>query len=273
MSRTSFPQQLATARIAVCAVLLSCIGGASAGLFDDEEARRAILDLRQSNSELRQQLDVNKRDAEQKIAEEIRRSTEDGVQLRRSLVDLQNQLETMRAEVAKIRGQDEQLARDLADTQRRQKDSIQSTEDRLRKLEPIRVTVDGKEFLAEPSEKRDYEAALAIFRKGEFASAQVVFVDFLNRYAQTGYRASALFWLGNAQYATKDYKEAMANFRSLLVLAPDHLRVPEATLAIANCQLEMKETKAARKTLEELVAAHPGSEAATAAKDRLARFK
>lgn len=254
------------AKVVVGAIALLLVGNAWAGLFEDEEARRAILDLRQ-------QIDAVKRESDKKVADEVRRSTEDEAQLRRSLIELQNQLEGLRADLAKLRGQDEQIARDVADLQRKQKDTLQATEDRIRKLEPTRVTVDGRDFLAEPSEKRDFDAALAVFRKGEFANAQLAFVDFLNRYAQTGYRPSALFWLGNAQYATKDYKEALINFRSLLTQTPDHVRVPEAMLAIANCQTELKEPKAARKTLEELVSAHPGSEAASAAKERLARLK
>jgi len=250
----------------VSLLLLASLGSASAGLFDDEEARRAILDLRQRIDALRQE-------SEQKLAEEARRSAEEASQLRRALVDLQNQLEVSRADIAKLRGQDEQITRDLSEVQRKQKDAGQSLEDRLRKLEPLRVTVDGREFLAEPAEKRDFEAALAVFRKGDFSAAQAVFVDFLNRYAQSGYRPSALFWLGNAQYATKDYKESQANFRQLVQQTPDHIRVPEALLAIANCQLEMKETKAARKTLEELVSGYPGTEAAAAGKERLSRLK
>lgn len=262
MTNRLFAAPVRRFQLIFAALLISFVGNAFAGLFDDEEARRAILDLRQ-------QIDTVRRETDSKLAQEA----QDRAQLQRSFIDLQNQLETVRAELAKMRGQDEQMVRDLAEMQRKQKDSVQSTEDRLRKLEPIRVTLDGREFLVDPAEKRDYEAALAIFRKSEFANAQVVFVDFLNRYVQTGYRPSALFWLGNAQYATKDYKEAMANFRALISVAPDHPRVPEAALAIANCQLEMKDTKAARRTLEELVAGHPNSEAASAARDRLARFK
>lgn len=262
MSPLLAPSMSQRARLVAAALLMAFLGNAYAGLFDDEEARRAILDLRQTNADLRQQMDSSEK-----------KFTEDSSQSRRSLIDLQNQLEATRAELAKLRGQNEQIARDLAEVERRQKDTAQSTEERLRKLEPSRVTLDGRELLVEPVEKRDFDAALAIFRKGEFANAQVVFVDFLRRYTQSGYRPSALFWLGNAQYATKDYKEAIANFRSLIAIAPDHARVPEAALAIANCQLEMKDNKAARKTLDELIATHPGSEAAAAAKDRLARFK
>lgn len=250
-------------------LLASCLlatTASHAGLFDDDEARRAILDLRQK-------VETAKLDSDQKFADQIKRSTDESAQLRRSLLDLQNEIETLRAEVAKLKGQDEQMVRELADIQKRQRDMTQSVDDRIRKFEPGKVTLDGREFTAEPNERRDYEAALAMFRKGEFSAVQVVFVDFLSRYANSGYRPSALFWLGNAQYATKDYKEAMANFRNLVAGAPDHQRAPEALLAIANCQLELKDSKGARKTLEELLVNFPNTDAAVAGKERLLRFK
>ena len=95
----------------------------------------------------------------------------------------------------------------------------------------------------------------------------------MRRFGQSGYIATALFWLGNAQYANRDYAGSMANFRLLLSSAPDHLRAPEAVLSIANCQVELKDTRGARKTLEDLIKAYPQSEAAVAAKERLARLR
>jgi tol-pal system protein YbgF len=100
-----------------------------------------------------------------------------------------------------------------------------------------------------------------------------LFSDFLIRYSGSGFRPSALFWSGSAQYATKDYKAAQISFRSLIQQAPDHLRAPEALLALANCFLELKDTRSGKRTLEELVANYPTSEAASAAKDRLVRLK
>ena len=259
------------------ALLASCLlTSVQAGLFDDDEARKAILELRQ------------KFDASEKKQSEInQRQAEETAQLRRSLLELQNLIETLRAERARQTGQMEQLTRALseqqrpvaelqrqvAELQRQQKDATQVVDERLRKFEPIKVAVDGKEFLAEPNEKRDFDAALAVFRKGEFAAAQTAFVDFLKRNPQSGYAPSSLFWLGNAQYATRDYKEAIANFRSLLALASDHMRAPEAVLSIANCQIELKDTRAARKTLEDLIKAYPQSEAAVAGKERLSRLR
>lgn len=249
-------------------------GASHAGLFDDDEARRAILELRQSHTELRSEFDAGRKQSELLQSENARRQADENAALRKGLLELQNQFEALAADVAKLRGQNEVLARELAEMQRRQKDEMLALDERLRKVEPLKVTVDGREFLAEPSEKRDFDQAFAVFRKGEFDRAQVALVDFLNRYGpNSGYRVPALFWLGNAQYALKDYKEAIANFRSLIAAAPDHLRVPESLLAIANCQLEMKDTRGARKTLEELVKAFPGSEAGMAAKERLGRLK
>ncbi len=246
------------ARLLTTLVLCWTACTAQAALFEDDEARRAIL-------ELRQRLDNSQ--------EEARRASEETGQLRRSLLDLQNQIEALRAELARQQGQSEQLARSVADMQRQQKDQLQPLEERLRKLEPVKVAVDGREFMAEPGEKRDFEMALGVFRKGDFAAAQTAFADFLRRMPLSGYAPSALFWLGNARYATREYKEAIQSFRTLLTQAPDHLRAPEAVLSIANCQLELKDQRGARKTLDELIKAYPESEAAATAKDRLTRLK
>jgi tol-pal system protein YbgF len=233
-----------------------------AALFDDDEARKAIL-------ELRQKVDVQ----QQRNTEDLRKSNEDNAQLRRSILDLSNQLEALRADLAKLRGQDELLARDVAEMQRKQNDMSQGVDERLRKFEPSKVTVDGKEFVASPAETRDFDLALATLRKGDFAAAQTAFLDFINRNPASGYRPSALFWLGNAQYAARFYREAIANFKSVVALAPDHVRAPEAALGIANCQIELKDNASARKTLNDLIKVYPQSEAASVAKDRLTKLK
>jgi tol-pal system protein YbgF len=235
---------------------------AHAGLFEDDEARRAILDLRQK-------VDA----AQTRTAEELRRTTEDNAQLRRSLLDLSNQIDALRNELATMRGQNENLTRNVAEMQRTQKDLTTGVDERLRKFEPGKVNVDGKEFVADPAERQEFETALATLRKGDFAGAQTGFLAFLKRYPQTGYRASSLFWLGNAQYALRNYRDAVTNFRSLVTAEPDHMRAPEALLSLANCQVELKDTKSARKTLEDLVKAYPQAEAASVAKERLAKLK
>lgn len=247
--------------LTVAALALSCAWSAQAGLLEDDEARRAILDLRQ-------RLEANNG--------RINALGEENAQLRRALLDLQSQIDGFKSDIAKGRGQQEQLARDLSELQQRQKDAVASqaaVDERVRRLEPLKVSVDGREFVADVSEKRDYEQALEIFRKGDFAAARNALAAFVQRYSQSGYLASALFWLGNAEYATKDYKESMQRFRQMLTVAPAHLRAAEAMLAISNVQMELKEPKAARKTLEDLIKTYPDTETAQAAKDRLNRLR
>ena len=239
---------------------------AQAGIFDDDEARKAILDLRakleQSNEAQRaRQAELNTQMADQLA------------QLKRSLLDLNNQIELLRADIAKMRGQDEQLTRDVAELQRKQKDVQSGIDERIRKLEPIKVTVDEKEFLADPEEKRLYDEAFAMIRRSDFNAAAPALAGFLRRYPASGYVDSATFWLGNAQYGRREYKEAIASFRSLVSARPEHPKAPEALLAIANCQIELKDGKGARKTIGELVQAYPKSEAAQAGRERLASIK
>ena len=236
-----------------------------AQLFPDNEARKAIVELRASE------------EAQSKRIAELAAANKDLLdqvqQLRRSLLDLNNQLEALRADLARQRGADEQLARDVAELQRRQKDIAQGVDERMRRLEPQKVAVDGKEFLADADEKRQYEEAFALIRGGDFAGAGTALAGFARRYPASGYIDSVRFWLGNAQYGKREYKEAIATFRAFVAGAPDHPRVPEALLAVANCQAEMKDSKGARATLSELVKKFPQSEAAQAGKERLAALK
>ncbi len=220
---------------------------ASAALFEDTDARRAILDLR----------------------ERVERQGEAIQNFQRSLLEQQNQFEALREETARLRGEKEELTQEL----RRAKELSQGVDDRLKKFEPSTVKVDGVEFVADPAETKAYEDALAVFRKGEFGAASIAFTDFIKRNPKSGYVVPSLFWVGNAQYASRDYNNAIKNFNVLLSKAPNHMRAADSMLSVANCQLELKDIKAARKTLAEVVKTYPHTEAASAATERLAKLK
>ncbi len=253
----------------VASTLALAAGGASAGLFDDEEARRAILDLRARI----QAVDDAAKTRGGELAAANAQLLEQLQQLRRSLLELNTQLEAQRAEAARLRGTQEQLAKDVAELQRQQKDVVQGVEERLHKLEPQKVTVDGKEFLVDPDERKAYDSAMLVLRAGDFDKAAAALDTFVRRYPASGYIDSARFWLGNALYGKKDYKEAIVAFRSMVAAAPDHPRAAEALLAVANCQIETKDVRGARKTLDELLKTYPRSEAAAAARERRAALK
>ncbi|MCV2354928.1 tol-pal system protein YbgF [Paucibacter sp. B2R-40] len=239
---------------------------AQAALFDDDEARKAILELR---NRVQQSEDAQRLRVEQLAAQ----SQEQLGPMRRSMLDLNAQLDTLRLEIAKLRGQNEQLARDLAETQRKLGDQAQSLDSRLKPLEPQKVQLDGKEFQVEPEERRQYEAAMGLIRRGDFAEAATAMAGFLRRFPASGYVDSVRFWLGNAQYGKRDYKDAIATFKTFISSNPQHPKAAEALLALANSQIELKDVKLARRSLEDLIKAYPGTEAAQAGKERLAALK
>lgn len=235
---------------------------AHAGLFDDDEARRAILDIRS-------RIDQSSEQSRARSAE----LTDQLSVLRRSLLDLNSQLETMRGELARQRGDNEQLTRAVSELQRGQKDIQQGVDDRIKKLEPQKVTVEGREFMADADESKAFDDSLALLRNGDFAGATNAFTAFRKRYPTSGYNENALFWLGNAQYGKRDYQGAISSFRTLVSGSPNNAHAPEALLSVANCQMELKDMKAARRTLDELVKAYPKSEAAQAGRERIASAK
>lgn len=252
-------------------------GSAQAALFGDDEARRAILDLRQrleqSQITNRALIDQFTQQQNQQIVQLNQQHNQSLTQLRSALLDLQTQIEKLRADLAQSLGAQERLARDLTEVQLRQKDTLTTVDDRLRRFEPVRISVDGREAMVEPAEKADFDRSMALFRQADFPAAQSAFAGFLSRYPTSVYNPSVLFWLGNAQYANKAYREAMVNFQRLLSESPTHPRSAEAMLAISNIQVELKDLKAARKTLEDLVKAYPASETAVTARERLSRLR
>src|ERR1700761_17213 len=247
-----------------CALAARLARGTSAhaGLFDDDEARRAIIDLRTRIS----QLEDGAKAQNSQTAQQLQ-------QLQNALLDLTNQNEQLRQQIAQLRGANEQLAKDLSDVQRQQKNIQQGVDDRLKKVEPQQVNLSGKTFMADPEAGTTYEPPVATLRSGDFDKGQAAFGNFLRRWPASGYADMARYWMGNAQYGNRDFKGAIVTFKSFIAAAPDHARAPEAELAVANCQIELRDIKGAKATLADLMKTYPKSEAAVAGRERLASLK
>jgi tol-pal system protein YbgF len=223
---------------------------AHAGLFDDAEARKAILDIRT-------RLDSLQADKADKS----------------STLTLADQNDQLRQEIARLRGQVEVLTNQLSEAQQRQKDFYVDLDTRVRKLEPQQVTIDGKDVTVDNTEQKSYDSSLAVLKSGDYKGAAVAFNDFLRRYPQSGYAPAAQFYLGNAYYGQGDFKNTVATLQGLLKNAPDNAKVPDAQLLIGSSYIELKDKVAAKKMLTALISQHPDTPAAKSAKDRLASLK
>lgn len=242
-----------------CALLGLSLGAglmtpAHAGLFDDDEARRQITDIR---NQLNDKVDIQSR----------------------AQMELSNQLENLRSENAKLRGQVEVLTIELDSAQRRQKDFYLDLDNRLRKLEtapreaaataatPDAATPPAK--TVDPAqEARDYDGALNLMKASKYKDAAAAFDGFLKAYPQSDMAPSAQYWMGNA-YSVLDCRKAIEVHGALVAKWPDHARAPDALLAISNCQADLGNNAGARKTLENLIAKYPQSSAADKARKSL----
>lgn len=246
---------------AVAAAFMAAFSFASfpahAGLFDDEEARKAILDLRAKIESVQQEFNG-------KLADKTDKS---------GTLDLVNQNEQLRQEIARLRGQVEVLANDLASTQQRQKDFYIDLDNRLRNLEPKKVTVDGKEADVEPSEQKTYENAMVLFKDGDYKGAGAALIEFLRRYPRSAFAPNAQYALGNSYYVQSDYRNALAAQQAVVKNYPDSPKAAEALLNIASCYVELKDKSGARRALDTLIEKYPNSPSAQTAKERLRPIK
>ena len=237
-------------------LLISALGAAQAqaGMFDDDEARRQITDL--------------------KVKTEARVD-----QLGKSQLDLANQLQRQSEEIARLRGQVETLTYELETAKKRQQDFYLDLDTRLRKLEPqggggsAAVDPTGGANSAAGSdparETRDYEAALNQFKAEKYKEAAWAFSAFVRKNPDSSLAPNAQFWLGNAWVAQRNCAKAIEAHSVVTTKYADNAKAPDSWLAIATCQQEMGNAAAARRSLETVVAKYPNSPAADTAQQRL----
>ena len=240
---TSLHHQTA-ALAAVVFVALTTYSFPAAAIFEDNEARKAILDLRSQVSAGQQ-----------------------------AQIDLQNQLEQAVQENARLRGRTELLEKQVEELLAQQKSFYQDLNGRVNKFEPQVLEIEGVQGTVQAGEKEAYESALKAFQDSNMKKAEAGFQSFAKKYPDSPYWPLAQFWLGNVNYAQKDYKTAIASLQAMVKRYPLHVRTPDALLTIANSQVESGQKPAGKKTLESLIAKHPESEAAGLAKQALKRLK
>ena len=208
-----------------------------AALFDDTEARKKILELEktmQSQNQATQatlaELKKNQQALEQRLTslESIAKN---------GLVDVQAQLEALKQENSRLKGDLELASHNLDLAQQRQKDLYTDTDVRLRKLEsgaaPAAQASAAAETVAtvkESEEQKQLEAANALSKDAKHKEAFAAYDKFLKDYPNSASAADAMYGLGYSQFALKNYKSAIATQQKLLDTHPDSAKAPDAMM-------------------------------------------
>ncbi|MSP97274.1 MAG: tol-pal system protein YbgF [Betaproteobacteria bacterium] len=234
--------------------------GAQAAMFDDEEARARI-------EALRHQAAVSQKAVDERIAK-----IEAEVRDRRALIDLAGQIDALKADLARMRGQIEVLLNQAETADKRQKDLYLDIDTRLRKLELAKEAADKPAAEAAPvaaEETKAYEAALNQFKLGNYPLAIAALQGLLVIYPNSKLAPNAQYWTGMAHAAQRDYKNAIAAQQKVLVAWPNDAKAPDAMLNIGASQEALGDRRGAQKTFEGLLDLYPASQAAATAKQRL----
>ena len=300
-------QRLGKFAAGLCALLLLCgaAGIAQAGLFDDEEARKQIAAEKKRVDDLAADIKSQQQAVDSRVGklEEAMKS--------QALLDLFTQIEALKVELNKLRGQIEVLTNSVENTTKRQRDMYFDLDTRITRMEqqggaggpvgaapgapaaPVAAAAAPAATAAAPAlapaaaaaapaatapgdpaaESRTYEAAQAQRRIGNYQGAIVAFQNFIKQYPKSNLAPRAQYWIGDSYFNLRDFKLAIAGQQTLVKTYPESPTVPDAMLNIASSQIEMGESIAGKKSLEEIVSKFPISDAADKAKRRLAAMQ
>jgi tol-pal system protein YbgF len=249
----------------LAAAMVSWAGAASAQLFTDTETRRRVDDLRQEIQANQQRIDARLATIEASAVE------------RRAILDLAGQIEALRADIARSRGQIEVILNQLENSDKRQKDFYVDIDTRLRRLEQVKeqaAAVPEKPPADAPpsaAENKVYEAALNQFKLGNYSAAISTLQGLMVTYPDSKLAPNAQYWIGMGYSGQRDYKNAIAAHQKVIATWPADPKAADAMLSIASSQEAMGDKAASQKTLQGVMAKYPGSQAAANAKLRLAQ--
>jgi len=279
------------------AALTGACAPASAALFGDDVARKGVADQQKRVDTLSSRFeDLSTRFS--KVEEAVKQQAATGNQ---PMLELANQLQSMREEMRSIRGQLEVLSNGIEAGSKRQRDMYVDLDTRLRRFEqspPGAVPAPGAAApaaapaasgagappiaaaaaaaaAAAPAvdETRSYEAAQNQRRIGNYQAAVVAFQSFVTHYPRSPLAHRAQYWVGDSYYNLRDFKNAIANQQKLISTYPESASVPDALLNMASSYIELGDNASAKKTMDSLVARYPSSDAAEKARRRSASLR
>ena len=246
-------------------ILLAClfVTPLHAALFEDTDARKKLQEMQLKETEL-----------------ETRIVNLEAVIKSESLNDMLNQIELLKQDVSKLRGDMETLRHLNATVEQRQKDLYQDLDGRLRKIEeksaggnaptPNKVAeIPASLEVRAPSDQEVYDQASALLDGMKNKEAFQALTDFIKQFPNSALLPDAKYALANAQFNLKNYKATIGTYQKLLDQHPDFSKNPEALLGLANAQIQLALIPEAKKSLKDLIKKYPKSDVIQNALKRL----
>jgi tol-pal system protein YbgF len=122
-------------------------------------------------------------------------------------------------------------------------------------------------------EQAAYQKAFNLLKDGRYDDAIAAFHDMLSTYPGGKLADNAQYWIGEAHFAARRFREAADEFSKVVNNYPQSPKVPDAMLKLGFSYYELADWSKARATLEQLKGRYPQSTAAQLADRRLQKMK
>lgn len=122
---------------------------------------------------------------------------------------------------------------------------------------------------AETPAQAFYDQALQKYYRGEYSQAREDFTSFAQKFPDSPLQDNALYWLAETHYAQKEYAQAVLVFKELTRRYPKSLKTPDALLKAGFAYERLGDIPNARFHLQIVLDDHPGTRAATLARQKM----
>ncbi|MHB8455849.1 MAG: tol-pal system protein YbgF [Acidiferrobacterales bacterium] len=205
--------------------------------------------------------------------------------LRKSVLDILQQLDQLQLQVRQLRDSVEVQAHDLQVLQTRQRDLIADLDKRVSALEAqgsaagaapsagAAVVAQAGLQATTPGQQKDYDAAFGLMKQGFYERAIKAFRAFIVKYPNAALADNAQYWIAEGNYVMGNYKLALEEFNKVLATYPNSTKAQDAMLKVGYVEYELGSYGKARKALNDVIAHYPNTTVAKLAATRLDKMQ
>jgi len=219
----------------------------------------------------------------------------------KTLLDLMERMDKLQNEVQRMLGELEEQAHNMENLNKRQRDIYLDIDQRLQKIEkgsvgapamgafvPAPVTTATQPTSAPPNEtagssssvvddsqqeRLAYEKAFGLLKDRRYDQAEKALKAFVKAYPAGLYAGNAQYWLGEANYVQRNFKQALVEFSAVVKKYTTSPKRADAMLKMGYAYQELGQIDEARLSLSDVSRYYPNSTAANLAQKRLQDIK
>jgi len=219
-----------------------------------------------------------------------------------AFVELYQRLEVMGKEIDQLRGENETLRHDLNQLKENQKRAFLALDEQMEEDRKNRGKVDrplttpeatrsvppqNPRSVTPPNQptsqpvtvinrptgvKVEYNQAYETLKQNRQAGI-TAFKRFLAKYPNSPLAENAHYWIGEALYSQRNYREAIDSFVVVLIQYKKGRKAPDAAVKLGYSFYALKDWNMARRTFNDLLRYFPNTNAAQLAKARLDKMR